>query len=304
MAAEYSVIIVTYNSAGWIRDCIASVLAQKADCRRLEVIVVDNASSDGSASIVRREFPEVVLALNEQNVGFAAAVNRGAAEAQCEKLLLLNPDASLRSGFFSHLNNFFEGHPELAIVGCALYASDGSRQVSSWKTPGLWTALLEAALPHELSLPLVTVHPNSTGEVETVSGACMTVGRSEFDRLGRFDERFFMYYEDFDLCIRARAQGIQTFYCLEADAVHHVRKSTEAAGEMFFLYVYESKLRILEKHESPAGYLLAKLIILAGIAIRIPAYALAGTVLSKQELLQLSKYHTFVLPKIAARCFL
>lgn len=300
MSIAYSVIIVTYNSAEWIRECLASINDQRGECQRLEVVVVDNASTDETMAIVQKEFPEAVTIANERNVGFASAVNQGAARAQCDRLILLNPDSKLQPGFFAALNSFAASQPGAGIAGGALLGSDGQRQPSCWKTPSLWTALLESALPYGVSLPFVTDMPDRTREVETVSGACMIVRKQDFLGFGSFDTRFFMYYEDLDLCMRARLQGMKVFFISGASVVHHSRKSTESAGEMFFLHVYESKLKLLEKHESRPAYLLAYLIIIAGIALRIPVYAIAGKLLKKQELLQLSKYHTFVLPKIAA----
>lgn len=303
MPVDYSVIIVTYNSAAWVGECLDSLMRQQGDCARLELIVVDNASTDDTVAILRSAYPDLTILRNERNLGFAAAVNQGVKAAGCSRLLFLNPDSRVEPGFFSGLERFFDEYPGPSIVGCRLKGSDGSPQASCWKTPGLWTTLLESSLPYEFSVGLVTENPSETRQVETVSGACMMVGREDFLRLGRFDERFFMYYEDFDLCIRARRAGIPVYYVPGASVVHHVRKSTERAGEMFFLYVYQSKLRILQKHESGAAYLLAYLIIVAGILIRIPAYAVAGTLFAKQELLHLSKYHTLVLPKIAAALF-
>jgi GT2 family glycosyltransferase len=147
-------------------------------------------------------------------------------------------------------------------------------------------------------LPLVTVIPGSFEKVDAVSGGCMVVPTDVFRTLGGFDERFFMYYEDFDLCRRASNQNIPVYYDAAIRVIHHVRKSTLSENEKFFMYVYESKLKYFSKYESLPAYLLTYCIIVAGITLRIPAYWIAGKLFSRQELLQLSKYHTFVLPKI------
>lgn len=300
---DFSVIIVTYNSAGWIRPCLDSVLRQAVECDHLEVVIIDNASTDDTPMTVAREYPHVTLIRNDSNCGFAVAVNQGAAEARCSTLVFLNPDTTIETGFFRGLHEFFDSHPGPAIAGGQLKEPDGRVQPSCWRTPGLWTVLLESSLPYTVSLGLTTVIPPGTASVETVSGACMAIGKTEFDRLGGFDERFFMYYEDLDLCMRARRAGMTVYYVPAASVIHHVRKSTEQSGERFFLYVYRSKLEIVRKHESPAAHLLAFLIVLTGIALRIPAYAVAGKLLHKEELLRLSKYHTFVLPRIASGLF-
>jgi GT2 family glycosyltransferase len=300
---DFSVVIVTYNSSAWIRPCLDSVLRQAGECSRLEIIVVDNASTDETRAIVATEYPLVTVIANDRNRGFGAAVNQGAARAQHDVLLFLNPDTVVEAGFMRGLHEFFALHPGPSIAGGRLKEPDGRVQPSCWRTPGLWSVLVESALPYTISLEIMTVIPSEVSLVETVSGACMAVAKADFDRLGGFDERFFMYYEDFDLCIRARQAGIPVYHVPGAPVVHHVRKSTEQSGEQFFLYVYRSKLEIVRKHESPAAHLLASLIVLAGISVRIPLYALAGKLLQKEELLRLSKYHTFVLPRLASELF-
>jgi GT2 family glycosyltransferase len=163
--------------------------------------------------------------------------------------------------------------------------------------------LLESALPYQWSLSLVTERPTALSEVEAISGASLVIPRDLFRRLGGFDERFFMYYEDFDLCMRARGSGVPIFQEPRAVAVHHARQSTAGNRELFFWYVYRSKLMIVQKHGSPAAALLAFTIMLLGLAARIPAYAVAGKLLRDPELLHLSKCHTFVLSRFPAFYF-
>jgi GT2 family glycosyltransferase len=296
--SEYSVIIVTYNSAGWIGECLRSVRAQKNSSFPLEIIVVDNASADSTVSVIRENFPEVRLIVNSKNTGFASAVNTGVAEAKHTHLLILNPDTVVSENFLVTLNERLSGINGSAIVGCGMTDADGTPQRSCWKMPSLWTVLLEAFLPYESSLPLVTELPGTFAKVDAVSGGCMVIPKDVFRTLGGFDEKFFMYYEDFDLCRRASRMNIPVYYDPGSRVIHHVRKSTLSENEKFFMYVYESKLKYFSKHESFPAYFLTYCVIVAGIALRIPAYWVAGKLFSKQELLQLSKYHTFVLPKI------
>jgi len=291
-----SIIIVTYNSSEVILSCLESVCSQFK--RRVEVIVVDNASKDSTADIVRQKFPEVNLIENKQNLGFAAGVDSGAGKAHGEFLLLLNPDSTLRDGFFDNLLQYIDRTPQASIIGARLTDDHGRDQPSCWETPGLKTLTFEALLPYSLSLSLLARSPESTREVDMVSGACMAVKREVFDRLGGLDRHFFMYYEDADFCLRAVRAGYHVYFCHEISATHRLRKSPGSYSSSFFQNLYLSKILFFRKNYSRSFYVVAWLFMVAGILLRIPAYFLAGVLLFNKQLLRLSKYHTFVLRNI------
>ncbi|TLY33644.1 MAG: glycosyltransferase family 2 protein [Ignavibacteria bacterium] len=174
----------------------------------------------------------------------------------------------------------------------------GRNQPSCWETPGLKTLTFEAFLPYALSLSLVASSPESSREVDMVSGACMAVRREVFKRLGGMNAKFFMYYEDADFCLRARRAGYHVYFCHEILAVHRLRKSPDTYSASFFSNLYESKVLFFQKHFSRTYSEIARLIIVSGIVLRIPAYFLAGVLLFNKQLLRLSKYHTLVLRKM------
>ncbi len=298
MPAELSVVIVTFNSRDCIAECLRSILTGPQESASTEIIVVDNASSDGTPELLAREFSKIVLIRNTENAGFAAGVNQGAARATGLFLLILNPDTVLSEGAVPGLVNYMKEHPGTSAAGCGLMDRKGRHQPSCWRKPTLFTALAEAFLPHAWSLPLVTESPTSPREVDMVSGACMLVRPEVFSRMSGFDPRFFMYYEDADFCLRVRRAGGSIVYLPEVRVTHLVRKSTGSDPDMFFLHVYRSKMIFFRKHFKPFVAPLASAVIMAGVVLRIPVYALAGALLMNRELLRLAKYHTLVIRKM------
>jgi GT2 family glycosyltransferase len=294
----FSIIIVTHNSSESITPCLQSLLSRSADSRPYEVIIVDNASTDSTRAIVRSQYEHALLVENRINEGFSAGVNIGFAHSSGEFLLIVNPDANVQPDFLSRLTEYIERTPQASIIGCRLLGDDGRPQSSSWGTPGLRTLFLESLLPYELSLLLIAESPNSSREVEMVSGACMAVRRKAFEQLSGFDLRFFMYYEDADLCLRAREAGLKIYFCHEASVVHQLRKEPEAYSASFFENLYASRIFFFHKHFSRTYSAIARFMIITGIIIRIPAYLVAGALLFNKRLLRLAKYHTLVLRKI------
>ena len=208
-----SVIVVSYNTRDLLRECIASIEPVH------DVIVVDNASSDGSAEMVAEEFPGAVVIRNERNLGFGAANNRGMDAASGDLILLLNSDAQAMPGAIEVLANaMVEG---VAAVGGKLLHPDGRMQESAAGSLSLWAVLCEQlylervfhAYWRSSALP-------EGGEVEQVMGACLMMRPGT-----RFDERFFLYCEDTELCHRLRWQG-QIRYVPQAEFFHHLGAST------------------------------------------------------------------------------
>ncbi len=297
-SAGLSVIIVTFNSADCIGDCLRSVLSQGGPGTPIEIIVVDNASTDGTSAAILARFPDVRLIQNAGNAGFAAAANQGFAASHNPLVVFLNPDTVAGEGAFAGMANAAATDRHIGVVGCELVDARGIRQASCWREPSIMTALSESFLPHALSLPLVTQRRRNAGDVDMVSGACMMVRRTLFEQMGGFDQRFFMFYEDADFCLRARRGANRILYLPGARVRHTVSGSFGDDRGSFFLHVYRSKLLFFRKHHPGPRAAVVRVILIAGIALRIPAYAIAGRIFASEELLRLSKYHTFVLPEI------
>jgi GT2 family glycosyltransferase len=295
---KLSFIIVTYNSANFIGDCINSIVRQECNDITSEIILIDNASTDSTAEILRNKFPNILLKENLENVGFATAVNQVVSLSQGEYILLLNPDTIIKDNFIEKLFSFLQNTPDASIVGVKLVDENNKHQPSSWKKISLLTIFIEMLLPYDLSIKLVTETPDKPSRVQNVSGACMLIRRDVFEKLNGFDARFFLYYEEIDFCMRAIKKGYKVYYTPEIEVVHFAAKSSSDNKEAFFFNLYHNKLLFIKKHFSYPFYLTGYLLIIIGILLRIFVAAIAGMITFRMHLLRLSKSLIFVLLKI------
>lgn len=220
-----TVIIVTHNSCGFIRPCLESVLSRTDNNR--QIIVVDNGSADDTIKVIEEEFPEVELHPAGRNLGFAQACNIGLAQATGEYLLFLNPDAKLLNFSIDRVIDYFRANPMTALLGGQLLNPDGSVQVSCAGFFHLGNILLDRLLirrfaPPRLKARLLAQYSDHRRlrEVDWFLGAFMVARRQTVDDLNGFDESFFLYGEDMDLCYRARASGWRNVFFPEIKAVH------------------------------------------------------------------------------------
>lgn len=225
MPCDLAVVIVSYEARERLRDCLRS-LPGGADGLSLEVIVVDNGSSDGSAETVERDFPHVSLIRNEENVGFARASNAGMERASAQDFLLLNPDTVVAPAAFRRMLEVAEKYPEVGLVAPRLLnPGDLSVQPSFRRFPslrsvfggfGLTNAFLRW-LPERPWRPEVEA-PTTAG---WLTGACLLVRRRLWQEIGGLDEGYFLYYEDTDYCRRAIRAGWKLFLTETATVVHY-----------------------------------------------------------------------------------
>ena len=211
---DLSIIILNYNTCAHLRVCLQTLLAEHlADT---ELLVVDNASTDGSADMVATEFPDVRLIRSPRNGGFAYGNNQALRLARGETVLLLNPDTLMPRGGVQALVDVLRTHPEAGIIGPKLLRPDGSMHLAcrrSFPTPRVAfyrISGLSRLLPKSARLGrynLTFVDADQPIEVDSVCGACLLVRRAVIERIGLLDERFFMYGEDLDWCLRARQAG-------------------------------------------------------------------------------------------------
>jgi GT2 family glycosyltransferase len=229
-----SVFIVNYNTRALLEQCLESIIETKNGLS-VEVFVADNNSTDGSAKMVRARFPDVSLRRYPQNVGYTKAVNPLLHCASGQYCLLLHPDLQLLPNTLKEFVSFFESHPSAGILGGNLYYPDGSPNPCEILWPGLRNDLLCSAvrlvgkIPKGAALlrnynPMEWSH-ESTSQVPAVWNACMMVRREVFDQVGYFDENFFVWAADWDLCKRAADSGWNVYYLYPAKAIHHERQS-------------------------------------------------------------------------------
>jgi hypothetical protein len=220
MSARATIVIVSYNTRELLRRCLASL---REHAPGYPVVVVDNASADGSAATVAAEFPEVRLLRNERNVGFGAANNRALRDADTELTMLLNSDTRLESDVVDALAQTLDRHPRAAAVGCRLVSIDGSTQASVRCFPSAMHSLRRAV---GIGDPL----PERIAPVDAVDGAAVLLRTEAFRAVGGFDERFFLYAEDVDLCYRLSRAGWQVLYDPSVSLTHVGSGSAEAGG--------------------------------------------------------------------------
>lgn len=250
MSFAGSIIIVNFNSGGCLARCLNSITELEKDS---DVFVVDNASTDGSERAAERG-GRVTLQRNAENVGFARAVNQGLARATSEFVLLLNPDCELQPDSLSSLTSDLRRHPDAAIAGPKVLDVDGAVQGSARGDPTLLTGLFGRSTLMTRLFPgfglarrnvrfdLVTSGgANDAGyNVDWVSGACMMARLDMLKAVGGFDERYFLYWEDADLCRRLRHRGWRIRYVTGATIIHQAGQSSRTAQALSTRAFHES----------------------------------------------------------------
>jgi hypothetical protein len=253
-----SVIIVNYNVRQFLENALTSVL------RALEgidgqVIVVDNASDDGSVEMVREKFPVVCVIANKENLGFARANNIALSVAKGEYLLLINPDTVVQEDSFRVMLEFFRTHTGTGLAGCKILNPDGSFQLPcrrSYPTP--WVAFtkisgLSTLFPRSRVFGrynLTYLDPDASYDVEAVSGSFMMLRRAVYEKVGGLDESFFMYGEDLDYCFRVRRAGFDISYVHSTQIVHYKGESTRRSNVDEVQVFYGAMELFVEKHFS------------------------------------------------------
>jgi GT2 family glycosyltransferase len=292
---DISVIIVSYNTRELLLSCLQSVYASR-EAGNVEVVVVDNASTDGTREAVVREWPAVRWIENAENIGFAGATNVGLAASSGQYRLLLNSDTEIRPDCLNLLRSFMETHPAAGAIGPRLVYIDGRTQPSADSFPNLFTEFLhlfgfKRLLPGEtarrLAAPVLTkVSGKTVGtyfqtytgsleprEVDCVSGACLLISADVYEVVGGLDTSFFMYMEDMDWCVRIKAAGFGVYYVPEVEVVHHVGASGEAdpaTAERVLVTRYQSRLQFFAKHRGRGANFLERVMVVKAFALRWP----------------------------------
>jgi len=251
-----SIILVSYNSATFILSCLSSI-QQCLQGLSHEIVVVDNHSQDHSRELMRMRFPELIMIENSSNLGFGRAVNQGFRRARGKYILILNPDVTLLPGAVEKAIDFLEEHSEVALLLPKLLNPDGTLQFSCRTFFNLSTLIFRRT-------PLGKFFPNhriirkhlmmdwnhdEVREVDWGLGACMFLRREAISDGNLFDERFFLYFEDIDLCFRLKNEGRKVIYYPDAAMVHyHVRESARGFMNRAKWELFISLLKFYFKH--------------------------------------------------------
>lgn len=280
---DVAVIIVTYNSADQIEACLSTLLAQRATITQ-EVIVVDNDSQDETVSIIKEKFPDVRLFTPGENLGFAKAVNFAAQQTEAEYVLLLNPDTEVLDNAVDKVHAFAQQNPRYGLYGGRTLKEDGKtlERSSCWGQPTPWSLFLFATGLSTIFRHNTFFDPESLGkwerdsvrEVGVITGCFLLASKDAWEKIGGFDEHFWLYGEDVDLAISARKAGFYPVITPDAVTIHEVGQSSTSAQKMIWLH--RGKVSLIKKHWSGLPRSLSLLFIKTGVFIRSLLYQATG----------------------------
>lgn len=280
---KVSIIVVSYNTREVTLECLRSIYRETRQTG-FEIIVIDNASDDGSAEAIRSEFPALDLVASRENLGFGQANNLAATRARGKFLLLLNPDTVILNGAVDTLVQFAERTPEAGIWGGrTLFPDHSLNPTSCWRGMSLWglfcwMAGLNRLAPNSWLLNYDGYggwQRDSVRPVDTVTGCFLLISRQDWEELGGFDPTFYMYGEEADLCARAQQRGARPMITPEAEIIHYGGLSeTVRAAKMGRLI--RAKITFAEKHWSAAGLWLCRMLFRLLVLVRMGGYTVVG----------------------------
>lgn len=269
---DLSIITLSYNTKQTTREYLKSLFVSLHDAPfSYEVIVVDNASTDGSAAMIRSEFPAVTLLTNKKNIGFGAANNLAVAKARGECVLFLNSDIVILNDAVRKLYDYFNAHKEIDFLGGKLRNSDRAPQASCGPFLTLPIVLLMLFAKGE-QLGITRYSPNEAKEVDWISGACVLCRKSDFVSLEGFDEGIFLYMEEVELFYRAKQKGMHVWFTPDAQFIH-VGSGSSKEWKTPIMNLYKGLLYFYKKHESPPELFLLRFLLITKALIGIIAGA-------------------------------
>ena len=271
---DLSVIIVNYNVKEFLQNLLHSIEKSSSNISK-EIIVIDNASDDGSVEVIKEKFPSIKLIENKINFGFGRANNQGLAISKGKYILFINPDCIVSEDTVINMISFFESHTECGLAGCKILNSDGTLQLACRRSfPGPWTSFTKVTGLSNLfpksrifaRYNLTYLDENKTYEVDAVSGSFMMIRREVYEKVGGFDEQFFMYGEDLDLCYRIQKSGFKVFYVHTTQVIHYKGESTKRSNLDETKLFYDAMHLFVKKHLS--SFPLVELILRTAIGFR------------------------------------
>jgi N-acetylglucosaminyl-diphospho-decaprenol L-rhamnosyltransferase len=281
---DVSVCIVSWNVKDLLRNCLNS-LKQNAGDLRYETIVVDNLSSDGSAEMVRSEFPWVTLVEPGANLGFGRANNLAFQHSTGRWVLLLNPDTIVLDRAIEKLLKFADQRSEAAAVGGRTLKQDGKTLERSccWGSPGMWPLFCKAFGLHLIFKNSAVFNReamdywqrDSVREVGVITGCCLMIRRDVYERTGGFDDHFFMYAEETDLCWRMGREHGKLLFCPDAQIIHLVGESAKKSTSNRLFHINRALLKLFRKHYGTTYMWVANVLMWLFYAVRVPLMQLA-----------------------------
>jgi N-acetylglucosaminyl-diphospho-decaprenol L-rhamnosyltransferase len=286
---DLSIVVLNWNVRDLLDRCLASL---RSDRYTLEIIVVDNASQDGSVALVRAKYPQVTLIANTENRGFTGGNNQGMEAAHGRHVMVLNPDTEIVGDALDRLVAYLDDHPDVGALGPQLLNPDRAVQSSRRRFPTLTTAFFESTWLQSLAPRGILAHyymddvsPDHTHEVDWLNGACTVFRREALDQVGLYDaQNFFMYSEELDLCRRVKEGGWKIVYLPEAQVMHYVGKSSDQAVAARHIHFQTSKVHYFRKWHGAVQANLLRLFLLSQYVWQIGLESVKGLLGSQRDL--------------------
>ncbi len=298
-----SIIIVNWNTQELLQNCLYSIY--NTDIKTsFEIIVVDNASSDGSVVMLKEKFPFLQIVTNKENVGFARANNQAIKMVKGKYILLLNPDTIILKGSLDKMCKFMKQHSDVGVVGCKVLGGNGLAQRSWCGFPTAFKEFLHAIMLgkaldslkikkfgkilYKISKSNFARYMDTAAptEVDIILGACLMVRKETIDEIGLLDENFFMFIEEGEWCYRIKQHGWKIYFFPGATIIHLGGESTKQNIGSMILSRYKSLFHFFKKHHGSFYYYIVKGMIIIGVTIRMIVFFLGNTSRIKQQTLK------------------
>ena len=294
--ADVTVVIVSHNDLQHLEECLSS-LSVAASSGRAEVVVVDNASTDGSREMVGGRFPFAKLVAMEENSGFSRANNAGIRAGRAGTVLILNPDTTLDGGVLETLLKTMEDDPRLGAVGPVLFNARNRCQVSFGRGRGFFSELAQKWVLNPWHKARIRTLRRPV-EVKWLSGACLLVRRSVLDAVGLFDERYFLYFEDIDLCYRIGRAGWKLALQPGARVFHAGGASTRSRPLFSRFHYRRSQVLFYRSHNSKLSQSLLRLYLSIGFSLSLLASLVrrAGDISERKRFFRLLRREGIAVP--------
>ena len=278
---DISIIIVNYNTRQYVLQCLESIYSEEYACdpQKVEVLVVDNASADGSMEAVARQFPQAKIIANDKNWGFATANNQAIRQSRGRYALLLNSDAEIIPPALKTLVDFMDAHPQAGVAGSRVLNPDLSFQGSARKFPTPFTAffgrttIFTKLFPNnrftrEQVLCFNFDNGNDPFEADWVSGAALAARREAFEKVGLLDEDFFLFWEDTDWCKRIKDAGWKIYCVPDSRVIHHGGASIHKRSVRTIIEFHKSAYHYYHKHNIKSVFSLHYALLVTGLISR------------------------------------
>jgi len=310
---DVSIIIVNWNTKELLRDCLSSVYEHAGDID-YEIIVIDNASTDGSAEMVKNDFGQVILIENTENRGFAAANNQGMAVAKGRYVLLLNSDTIVLDNAIAKTVRFADENPRAAVTGCRVLNPDRTLQRTCFRFPSILNMLLSSTYLYKLfpknrffgREQMTWWDRNDVRQVDVVTGCYMLVRREAIEQVGMMDEGFFIYGEETDWCYRFKNEGWKVMFAPIGQIIHFGGQSTAQRPVAMIVQLRLSILKFMKKHYSRPAYLTARFLVALFFAVRLPVWlakVLIQPTMRDEAAMKIKAYSTGVVSALLGRVY-